>query len=141
MKHLALPVLFAVASMATFPSLAADAQDHKAHHPEATASTPAKKSTAEKPAASSVETKQRMQMQMKHMQEMHDKMMNAKTPEERKALMDEHMKTMQSSMSVMKEMGGQKGKMGDQSGMQMRMDMMEMMMQMMMDRMSAMPAQ
>ena len=53
---------------------------------------------------------------MKSMQEMHDKMMAAKTPEERSALMAEQMKTMQNGMTMMNgmsagAMGGMKGDM------------------------------
>src|ERR1035437_1090669 len=47
-----------------------------------------------------------MDNKMKTMQEMHEKMMNAKTPEEKKALMAEHMKTMQDGMAMMSMMGG-----------------------------------
>lgn len=141
MKHFALCLAFVGTSMVALPSLAVDDQDHKAHHPEEAVSQPADNSVPAKPAASTEDTRQRMEMQMKNMQEMHDKMMNAKTPEEREALMEEHMKTMQSGMAMMKEMSSQQGNMGDQSNMQMCMDMMEMMMQMMTDRMSTMPAQ
>lgn len=42
-----------------------------------------------------------MDAQMKTMQGMHDKMMAAKTPEERSKLMAEHMKSMQSMMQMM----------------------------------------
>ena len=55
-----------------------------------------------------------MDTHMKVMQEMHDKMMAAKTPEERNALMAEHMKAMQEGMGMMKGMGavGANGGMG-----------------------------
>jgi hypothetical protein len=43
---------------------------------------------------------------MKAMQEMHQKMMNAKTPAERQALMADHMKAMQGGMAMMKDMHG-----------------------------------
>ena len=93
---------------------------------------------------------------MKAMQEMHKKMMNAKTPEERNALMAEHMKAMQDGMGMMKDMGGMAG-MGSMGAMpdpkdmpaemakrhrmmEQRMDMMQMMMEMMMDRMPPPPA-
>ena len=95
-----------------------------------------------------------MEPRMKAMQEMHQKMMNAKTPEERNALMADHMKAMQGGMSMMKGMGAMDGKgsmegmgaMGDAKGMpadmakhhkmmEQRMAMMQMMMEMMMDRM------
>jgi len=88
-----------------------------------------------------------MDNKMKTMQEMHEKMMNAKTPEEKKALMAEHMKTMQDGMAMMSMMGGagMAGRQGQKSMpgnmkqrqlmMEKRMEMMETMMQMMMDRM------
>jgi len=117
--------------------------EHAGHHPEAGASAPM--------AA--------MEPRMKAMQEMHQKMMNAKTPEERNALMAEHMKAMQGGMSMMKGMGGMAGKgsmegmgaMADAKGMpaemarhhkmmEERMAMMQMMMEMMMDRMPPSPA-
>ncbi|MBT9475921.1 hypothetical protein [Polaromonas sp.] len=88
----------------------------------------------------------RMDAQMKTMQGMHEKMMNAKTPEERSKLMAEHMKTMQDGMAMMDGMsgagmGGMKGMTGDmgarQQMMEKRMDMMQAMMKMMMDRMPA----
>ena len=63
----------------------------------------------------------RMDEQMKTMQAMHDKMMQAKTPEQRSALMAEHMKVMQDSMSMMGGMGPGtmmgKGGMGAMDGM------------------------
>jgi hypothetical protein len=95
-----------------------------------------------------------MDPRMKAMQEMHQKMMNAKTPEERNTLMADHMKAMQGGMSMMKGMGAMYGKgsmegmgaMADAKGtpgdmakhhkvMEQRMAMMQMMMEMMMDRM------
>jgi len=104
--------------------------DHAAHHPQGAA--------AAGPAAP---TPGQMDSMMKSMQEMHDRMMAAKTPEERTRLMQEHMKLMQDNMAMMGRMHGGKGGMGMGSGMRMspemmgkRMDMMEMMMKMMMDR-------
>ena len=91
-----------------------------------------------------------MANQMKAMQEMHDKMMAAKTPEERSALMAEHMKTMQEGMGMMKGMGGMGGMGGPKSPpttmterqtmMEQRMDMMQTMMEMMVDRLPQTPA-
>ncbi len=91
-----------------------------------------------------------MESKMKTMREMHEKMMNAKTPEARSALMAEHMKSMQGGMAMMGGMAGagqdsMKGaKPADmasrQQMMEKRMEMMETMMQMMMDRMPAVPA-
>jgi hypothetical protein len=107
------------------------ADEHASHHPEATTA----------PAAAMPG----MQERMKAMREMHDKMMNAKTPAERQTLMADHMKSMQDSMAMMKGMGAMGGGMGDGKGMpaemakrhQMmegRMEMMQMMMEMMMQR-------
>ena len=102
----------------------------------------------------------RMDEQMTAMQAMHAKMMEAKTPEERSAMMAEHMEVMQNSMAMMSEMGSggmmDKGDMKDKPDMQgkapmdgdvgqhrqmmeKRMQMMQSMMQMMMDRMPPAP--
>ena len=107
-------------------------------------------------------TMARMDGHMKLMREMHEKMMRAKTPEERSALMPEHMKVMQEGMAMMASMrsmgsmgaGGMMGKggmgaMGGKHGdsgmagdmathhamMEKQMEMMQSMMQMMSDRM------
>ena len=114
--------------------------EHASHHPAGAASAPASA----------------MPDRMKAMREMHDKMMNAKTPEEKQALMADHMKAMQDGMHMMKGMGGGMGArhgMGPMGGMgakgspddmaqrqkmmEERMDMMQMMMDMMMQRMPA----
>ena len=88
---------------------------------------------------------------MKAMQQMHEKMLAAKTPAERDALMAEQMQLMQSGMNMMGGMGGMggmgagtaPGKPADmatrQGMMEQRMDMMQSMMQMMMDRMQSVP--
>ena len=103
--------------------------------------------------------------QLKVMQAMHDKMMAARTPEERNALMAEHMKATQEGMGMMKGMGdvganransanGANGGMGAMAGpkrpptsmserqttMEQRMDMMQTMMEMMVDRLPQTPA-
>jgi len=70
---------------------------------------------------------------MQNMMSMHEKWMSAKTPEERRVLMAEHMSAMQEGMKAMRQMAGKSG-----STMPMRMDMMTMMMQMMMDEHSMM---
>jgi hypothetical protein len=88
----------------------------------------------------------RMDAQMKTMGAMHDKMMAAKTPEERNALMAEHVKIMREGMSMMNGMspGGMGGMKGDMAArhqmMEQRMNMMQSIMQMMMDRLPAAPA-
>ena len=95
----------------------------------------------------------KMDAQMKTMQGMHEKMMAAKTPEERSKLMAEHKKTMQDGMAMMEGMSGGAG-MGGMKGMQgmsgemgtrhqmmeKRMEVMQTMMKMMMDQMPAAPA-
>ena len=85
--------------------------------------------------------------QMKAMRDMHDKVMAARTPEERNALMADQMKLMQNGMGMMggmgpgSMMGGKPGDMAARQGMlEQRMDMMQSMMQMMMDRMPSVPA-
>ena len=83
--------------------------DHAAHHPPGAAA-----------AASAAPTPGQMDSMMKSMQEMHDRMMAAKTPEERGMGMG-------GGMRMSPEMMGK------------RMDMMEMMMKMMMDREATKP--
>ena len=94
----------------------------------------------------------RMDAQMKTMRDMHEKMMNAKTPQERSKLMAEHMKTMQDGMEMMggmssggmgdmKDMKGIQGMTDDMGGRQQMMEKrMEMMQMMMMDQMPTAPA-
>ncbi len=109
-----------------------EAEQHAAHHPPGAApGTPAPPG---------------YDQQMTMMQVMHRKMAEAKTPDERTALMKDHMKTMQDGMAMMGQMRG--GMMGggmgmgdgkapmstDPAMMKRRMDMMESMMWMMMDR-------
>jgi hypothetical protein len=103
------------------------------------------------PPAAMAERMSKMDAQMKAMSEMHDKMARARTPEERNALMADHMKLMQDGMAMRGGMGpgGMRGMsgMGEMSGdmaghqqmMEKRMEMMQSMMQMMMDRMPAAP--
>jgi hypothetical protein len=81
-----------------------------------------------------------MNAQMQTMRELHDKMLAAKTPEERRALMAEQMTALQNGMHMMGGMGP--GPMMDRPGdmdarqdmLEQRMQMMQSMMQMMMDR-------
>ena len=100
-----------------------------------------------------------MEPRMKAMQDMHQKMMGAESPEERQALMAGHMKAMQGGMAMMNDMQGMQGMgtsggmagMGDGNGMpadmvkghQMMTDhmaTMQMMMDMVADRMPPAPA-
>ena len=140
-----------LAVIASSHAVAAAAPDeHAAHHPAAAASQPA-------PDAG------KFSEQMARMQEMHQKMQAAKTPEERAAVMKEHWQVMQGGMAMMGQMQGcmemhgpgmgtppnrpkgarkpmpRDGMGAEHDAMQHRMDMMEMMMQMMMDRQEATP--
>ena len=124
---------------AAIPTQAAD-DSHAAHHPAGGAFAPASKGMA----GMGSHDMARMDAQMKAMGDMHDRMMAAKTPEERSALMTEHMNTMREGMTMMNGMspkagmGSMKGDMATQHGMmEKRMEMMQSMMQMMMDRMPA----
>jgi hypothetical protein len=114
-------LLTAAAALTLSGCAAMNDANHAAHHPPAAG-----------PGAERVDT------QMKMMQEMHQKMMAAKTPEERQTLMAEHMKAMQGGMSMMCEMGaggmGMQGGAGTQDMMKRCMEMKDMTMQMMMDR-------
>jgi hypothetical protein len=129
-------VLTAVTTLLAGIAFAQSEQDHAVHHPPG-ASAPAtavRKAPPPSPA--------QIDMQMKSMQEMHDKMMAAKTPDERQALMAEHMKVMRDGMAMMGGMSPGSGKSGStmpmgSDMMGQRMDMMQMMMQMMMDREAA----
>ncbi len=77
---------------------------------------------------------------------MHKRLMAAKTPEERSALMAEHMKTMQDGMTMMNGMptGGMQSSKGGMAMhhqmMEKRMEMMGASMQMMLDRLPPAPA-
>ncbi|MDP3354620.1 MAG: hypothetical protein Q8M51_01995 [Polaromonas sp.] len=115
-------------------------------------SMPMPMALAAKPGTAPPDHLAHMDTQIKSMQALHDKMMSAKTPDERSKLMAEHMKTMQDGMAMMGGMSG--AGMGDMKGMQgmtgdmgarhqmmeKRMEMMQTMMKMMMDRMPATPA-
>lgn len=144
MRSLFAAATIALASAAVWAQPAVPDQDHAAHHPERAAASAAGKGTAArqgakaapKPAAAaSAPTREQMDAMMKSMQEMHDRMMSARSAEDRAALMPEHTKTMQDGMAMMGRMqdgSGPARSMGSMS-MDRRMDMMQMMMQMMMD--------
>jgi len=120
-----------LAGCSSMPAGAAkEAEEHAAHHP---------------PQGVAKVDDAKVDQQMKMMQDMHQKVVAAKTPEERAALTKDHMKSMQDGMAMMGQMGGGMGMSGgkgpagggmpmDAEKMKRRMDMMEMMMQMMMDR-------
>ena len=148
MSHLRLTVLTIALATASISSWAQADAEHTLHHPNVPAAgQPAAKNPSSATNLASADQIAAMDSKMKAMCEMHEKMSNAKTPEERNALMAEHMKTMQDCMAMMGAMGGagmgsmqgQKpmpGNMNErQQMMEKRMEMMEAMMQMMMDRM------
>ncbi|MGE6791110.1 hypothetical protein ACQKFS_03690 [Pseudomonas guineae] len=113
------------------------------------AATPITQGSQPVPAASAVQPDDaKIEQQTKAMQDMHEKIMAAKTPEARAALMQEGMTSMQSGMTMMGHMrrgmgagmGSHMGGMGMSNGMQMdctnldkHMDMMDAMMQLMTD--------
>lgn len=75
--------------------------------------------------------------QFRAMQEIHQRMSNARTPQERRALMGEHSRVMRGAMGAMRGMHGAgmcHGASMHCQHMQRQMAMMHMMMQMMMDR-------
>lgn len=124
------------------PIWAAQDDQHKLHHPAGSASAPAPKPMPGKPSMQIA----LMDTQLKAMGAIHDRMMAAKTPEERNALMPEHMQAMQDGVTMMNGMAarGMNGMKGDMAAhhqmMDKRMEMMQATMQMMMDRLPQSPA-
>ena len=139
----------AATTMATSVWAASDGQ-HDSHHPAASTTIHVAQATPATPGMGMSMGGSAMMPgyadQMKAMQAMHDKMLAAKTPEERNMLMVEQMKLMQGGMGMMGSMGpgAMAGKPGDmaarQGMMEQRMDMMQSMMQMMIDRTTPAPA-
>ena len=138
-------LIIAIAA-ATFLVAGSPSYADDAHHPESastTAKAPPKAAAKPAPKPAPKESKDqmaRMDAQMKAMRDMHEKMVNAKTPADRQALKDEHMRTMREGMSMMNGMmGKQSAGKSSQSPemMQKQMDMMQMMTEMMKDRMGA----
>ncbi len=94
----------AVALAIGLSAVAASAQtaaEHAQHHPDGAA--PA---AVQAPAATPEQQLSAMDKQLQRMREMSRKMADAKTPQERQALMAEHHKTMQDSMKMMGQMQG-----------------------------------
>ncbi len=119
-SHLALAISIALAGTAAL-AVGQDTTEHTAHHPAGVSSAvktmPAKTGAIKttKGMGTNSLTKGKMDPmdgQMKTMQELHQKFMAAKTPEERNALMPEHMKVMDEAMGMMQGMSG-KGMMSD----------------------------
>lgn len=145
MSHLRQTLLAIALSTAVVGAWAQTDAEHKQHQAAALAAEQA--SAAPASSATTPEGAEKMaamDSKMKAMAEMHQKMMAAKTPEEKKALMAEHMKTMQEGMKMAGMTGGagmadmpgkmpMAGNMGQHHQMmEKRMAMMESMMQMMM---------
>ncbi|TMS59241.1 hypothetical protein MW7_003410 [Imbroritus primus] len=82
-----------------FAACAQTTAEHAQHHPEgaATANTRPAPATPERQMSA-------MDRQLRLMQDMSRKLANARTPQERRALMAEHRKTMQDSMQMMRQM-------------------------------------
>ena len=152
-RKISIAAALAATAMSTLMSAAVWATNDKAHDGHQPAATAPDQVAQAKPATPGMGTGMAGSTtmpahagQMKAMQAMHDKMVAAKTPEERNALMAEQMKLMRSGMGMMGGMGsgamaGQPGDMAARQGMlTQRMDMMQSLMQMMMDRMAPAPA-
>jgi hypothetical protein len=134
---------FAVSALGTSAWAATPNDQHTGHHPAGSTSPTTSKQAPVKKGPSMA----KMDAQTQAMRDMHEKMMAAKTPEERGALMAEHMKTMQDGMAMMNQTpttGDMKSMKGDMAMhhqmMEKRMEMMGASMQMMMDRLPPAPA-
>lgn len=129
MKKTVSAALLSLILATTIPAYSA--QEHHPADPNAPAASTAPATTDKADAG-------KMEMKMKNMQEMKEKMMAAKTPEEMKHLMHQHMEEMKGEMKMMQEMGGKDmGKMSPEK----KMAMMEKKMGMMMEMMNNMMAQ
>ncbi|MDV7395882.1 hypothetical protein RZS08_31110, partial [Arthrospira platensis SPKY1] len=87
-----------VLAIASFSAMAQTAAEHEQHHPGAAAPAAA---------ASPVNPEQQASAMDRHLQAMRDmnrRMAEAKTPQERQALMAEHRQVMQDSMKMMGQM-------------------------------------
>ena len=107
-KPLALAMLIGITA---FSASAQTAAEHTQHHPDgAAAPAQAVPATPEQQMAA-------MDKQLQLMRDMSRKLADAKTPQERQAMMAEHQKTMQDSMKMMGQMQGMPmGGMGMMSG-------------------------
>jgi len=98
MNHRAIALLLASSSVGACAQLGQD--EHSAHHPPGAARQDGMGPPAAMPGAGD-----RFGEQMGRMQDMHRRMQAAATPAERQALMDEHMRLMQSGTDMMRQMG------------------------------------
>ncbi len=138
MSHLRHTVLILTLASAAFGSWAQTDAAHAQHQANVLATEQASAPTSDLATPPGGGKMAAMDAKMKAMHNMHEKMTDAKTPEERHALMAGHMKTMQEGMAMM-GMQGKKPMPGTLNQRQLmlekRMEMMESMMQMMMDGM------
>lgn len=123
-KTFCVSMCLAIAGPGAVTAFAAD--DHGAHHP---ATDQAKKEAA--PEAGSPQGSVEVSDNMKKMQEQMAAIKAAKDPAQRTKLMDEHMRTMQTTMMAMQKNGGctMSASQGSGSGMGMMQMMMDQMMQ------------
>lgn len=126
--------LIGTVAMASFAisGFAQTAAEHEGHHPGPAVTSP---SSAAEPGSEGAPMAQ-MDDQMQVMRDMHQKMMSAASPEDRRQLMADHMKTMKDSMAMMQSMMAARTEHKSTptpAMMQKQMDMMQMTMQMMMD--------
>ncbi|MEJ5989076.1 hypothetical protein WG902_03680 [Ramlibacter sp. PS3R-8] len=132
-----IPLGLLTAALAVPGYAATTPEEHAAHQ-----AAPAKGTgTAKAHAGKNGTHMRKMDSQTDAMKAMHEKMVAAKTPEEKNALMSEHMKTMGAGMAMMKEMPKGMGDMKSANGMaehhvmmEKRMAMMAAAMDMMSDR-------
>ncbi len=153
MKKIRLVVSSIILSSASALSWAQAADEHNAHHPDATTTGEMSISSQSNPADNAL-LATKMDTHMKAMHDLHEKLQKA-SPDERQALMPEHQALMQEGMKMMGMASAGMQGMGMMNNMQpqaskdpsaapteghhtmmlKRMDMMQSMMQMMMDRM------
>ncbi len=132
-----IPLALLAAALAAPGYAATTPEEHAAHEAAAAKGT----GTGQMPSGKHGSHMKMMDSQTDAMKAMHEKMMAAKTPEEKSALMSEHMKTMGAGMAMMKEMPKGMGDMKSSKGMaehhammEKRMAMMGAAMEMMSDR-------
>ena len=103
MKILNSIVLASAIAVSSSAAMAQAKDDHKDHQPETSTQSTATKGNA--PSNQVSQDMMKMDEQIKSMQDSHQKMINAKTPEERNAIIAESMKAMQAGMSMMQTAG------------------------------------
>lgn len=143
-RHTILTIALATAALTSWAQTTPEQAQHQAH---VLATEQATAPTSDLATPGDAGKMDAMDNKMNTMHEMHQKMMSAKTPEEKKALMAQHLRTMHDGRAMMgmmtdsgkNRMNGKKPMSGNlnqrQQMLERRMEMMETMMQMMMDSM------